>query len=439
MKKFYIQTFGCQMNDHDSNKIAAILEKEGYAHAKSYNDADIILLNTCSIREKAEHKIYSELGRIKKIKDKKSDLVIGVGGCVAQQEGEKLIKKIPYVDIVFGTRVFHKIPSFIRDALENKSKVISTSLDKSFFSDEIPEIYPAKRVSSYVSVMQGCNNFCTYCVVPYLRGREKSRHPDEIIKEVEALSIKGTKEVILLGQNVNSYGLTERGYCSFSDLIKKVSKVNGIERVRFVTSHPKDLSDDLITAFNEVEKLCPSMHLPVQSGSDSILQKMNRKYTIKNYLEKIEKIRKIKDEIAISTDIIVGFPGETEDDFSKTMNLLKTVEFDSLFAFKYSKRPNTEASAMENQIPEKIKEERLSFLLNMQKSITLKKNKECEGKIKKVLVERFSKETELKVSGRTECSRITHFSGSLKLLEGKIINIKITKAHQNSLSGEAAI
>lgn len=432
-KKLYLKTFGCQMNDADSSKIKSLLAGMDISTTEEPKDADIILLNTCTIRWKAEHKVYSELGRFKKIKKHNPDLIIGVGGCVAQQEQEEMFKKAPHLDIVFGTHNIHKLPDMIREVQVKHYQVSETE----FFDSPEPLVYPAPEeggIKAYVNVMRGCNNYCSYCIVPYVRGRETSRPSPEVVEEVRTLADEGVKEVTLLGQNVNSYGNGSDEEISFPKLIRQVAEVDGIERIRFATSHPKDLSDELIEAFGEVGKLCSHLHLPVQSGSDRVLNMMKRGYTIDTYLERVEKLKEVKPDIALTTDIIVGFPGEEDDDFRKTLELMKIARYDSSFSFKYSKRPGTKAAEFEDFIPVEVKDERLLALQDLQKELALEKNQSEEGQVRAVLVEGPSKKGQTMVTGRTSGNKVVNFEGPDELA-GRVVPVRIVKGYPNSLAG----
>jgi len=351
-KFLYIQTFGCQMNVHDSEQMAALLAGGGYKLTDNIRLADLILLNTCSIREKAAHKVYSTLGRLVKLKEKNPELIIGVGGCLAQHLGTKFHKKFGHLDFVFGTHNIHRLPQLVESIKENREKITEIDFYKSLNSINIFAPPRTGAVSAFVTIMQGCNNFCAYCVVPYLRGPEMSRASDDILEEIIKLADHGIKEVILLGQNVNSYGKTLGDGLSFAALIKKIGKISGIERIRFTTSHPRDLSDELIRCFAEEEKLCDHIHLPVQSGSNRILTLMNRGYTVEEYMRKIDHLRKLSPRISITSDIIVGFPGETQNDYQETIDMMEKIRFDSTFSFKYSERKGTGAQKLEGKIEE---------------------------------------------------------------------------------------
>ncbi|OGP63120.1 MAG: tRNA (N6-isopentenyl adenosine(37)-C2)-methylthiotransferase MiaB, partial [Deltaproteobacteria bacterium RBG_13_49_15] len=395
LKKYlYINTIGCQMNIHDSERIETMMRSSGYEITPFMELADLILLNTCSVREKAEHKTYSFLGRLAELKKKKPSLIIGIIGCVAQQEGARIRKKMPHVDLVLGTHAYHRLPELIHVIESRRYPVLEVGWSDSV--DSLEQFCSQASVggdlgsSRFVTIMRGCDNYCSYCVVPYVRGEEQSREPGKIIEEIEALMKFGVREVTLLGQNVNSYGQKE-GIGSFPKLLDRVNAIDGLLRIRFTTSHPKDLSDLLIESFASLDNLCHHIHLPVQSGSDRILRKMNRKYTRDHFLDKVAKLRQACPDIAISTDIIVGFPGETENDFFQTLNLLECAQFDTLFAFQYSDRPNTKASGLDNKISENEKRKRLKALFEVQREYTLKKNKEFIGKTEIVLVDGPSK------------------------------------------------
>lgn len=414
------------MNEHDSERIAGVLSENGYQLTEDIKDANLVILNTCSVRDKAEHKFFSEVGRIRDLKKEKPDLLIGVGGCIAQQKGKEITKRTQGIDIVFGTRSIHEIPRLL-DVLSEKSKHPVNVAEYKINTVS----YPALRkngVKAWVSIMYGCDNFCTYCVVPYTRGREESRPKEEILKEVQNLANQSFKEITLLGQNVNSYET------DFPTLLRYIHSVDGIERIRFMTSHPKDLSDELINAMAELPKVCNHLHLPLQSGSDRILKLMNRGYTYSEYKRKIDNIRDKMPGIGITTDIIVGFPGETEDDLNITLDVLRDVEYDNIYAFKYSKRQDTAAEKFDGHLPKNVKEERLSQVMSLQAEITTRKNKEHIGLTVGVLVEGVSEADKSRLTGRTESNRIVNFTGSSKLV-GKLINIKIINANLSNLEG----
>jgi tRNA-2-methylthio-N6-dimethylallyladenosine synthase len=434
-KFLYIQTFGCQMNVHDSEQMAALLAGGGYKLTDNIRLADLILLNTCSIREKAAHKVYSTLGRLVKLKEKNPELIIGVGGCLAQHLGTKFHKKFGHLDFVFGTHNIHRLPQLVESIKENREKITEIDFYKSLNSINIFAPPRTGAVSAFVTIMQGCNNFCAYCVVPYLRGPEMSRASDDILEEIIKLADHGIKEVILLGQNVNSYGKTLGDGLNFAALIKRIGKISGIERIRFTTSHPRDLSDELIRCFAEEEKLCDHIHLPVQSGSNRILTLMNRGYTVEEYMRKIDHLRKLSPRISITSDIIVGFPGETQNDYQETIDMMEKIRFDSTFSFKYSERKGTGAQKLEGKIEECEGLRRLKQLQMLQDQHTLEKNIALENTKQEILVEGRSKNSESDLMGRTGSWKIVNFEGELELI-GKMVNVKISKAYLHSLRGK---
>ncbi|WP_038055496.1 tRNA (N6-isopentenyl adenosine(37)-C2)-methylthiotransferase MiaB [Thermodesulfobacterium hydrogeniphilum] len=438
-KRVYIKTFGCQMNENDTEKMYILLSDE-YEPTLNPEEADLILINTCSVREKPQHKVYSEVGRYKSLKKKNPDLIIGITGCVAQQEGENLIKKLPYVDLVLGTQGFYFIREALKTYKKTKKPVVFTELKPDFkfpliLESENNSIFKDRKVSAFVTIMQGCDNFCTYCIVPYVRGREISRPPEDILKEVETLVKKGVREIILLGQNVNSYGLKEKNFPNFPDLLNMVSEIEGVWRIRFTTSHPKDLSDKLIEVIATNPKVCKHIHLPLQAGSNKILKLMNRKYTKEYYLAKVEKLKSLVPEIAITTDLIVGFPGETEEDFKETLEMLEKVRYHEIFSFKYSDRPFTVAQKMENKIPEEEKERRLKEVHKVQAKITEEIYKSYVGKEVEVLVEGASKKNPDMLMGRTTTNVIVNFKAPRLDLKGAIVKVLIDEAGKHSLKG----
>ena len=437
-KKYNIITFGCQMNEHDSETIAGMLQEKGCVETMSRDDSDITIINTCSVRENADKRFFGTLGQLKKLKEKNPEYVACVCGCMMQQQHiiDTIKSKYPWVDIIFGTHNIHRFPELLEKVYSEKKKIAETFED----SDQIVEGLPAKRLykhKSFVNIMYGCNNFCTYCIVPYTRGREKSRKPEDIVREITGLVADGVKEVTLLGQNVNSYrGAGESGSeCDFADLIYMINDIEGLERIRFMTSHPKDLSDKLIQAFVDCEKLCNYIHLPVQAGSDSVLKRMNRKYTREKYLEVVERLRKAVPDIAISTDIIVGFPGETEEDFEETLSLVRSVKYDSAFTFLYSVRQGTPAAEYEDQIPEEVKHQRFDRLVDAVNADSAEKNAAYKGRIERVLVEGVSKKNENTLTGRTEGFKLVDFEGGRELI-GQMANVEITEGKTFSLTGK---
>jgi len=438
-KRVYIETYGCQMNEHDSERILRILEGCDYSETKEVREADFILINTCSVREKPEHKVYSALGRFKELKEEKGT-IIGVAGCVAQQEGDKFLNRVPYLDMVIGTHAIPMLPQLLQKMEVSGERVCETSFGQNgeYLKAILPQKPPAiGGMKSYVTIMQGCDHFCSFCIVPYVRGREQSRPGREIIEEIEHLAEMGVKEVCLLGQNVNGYGKGLEGELSFSELLERINEIGGIERIRFTTSHPKDLSEGLIQTFSKLRKLCEHIHLPFQSGSDKILKAMHRGYTKESYLEKIGQLREICPSIAVTADAIVGFPGEEEEDFNETLDLMKSVQFDDLFSFKYSLRKRTRAAQFEDRVEEKIKQDRLTILQGIQKEITLQKNQALVGCVEEILIEGRSKQSDRDVTGRTRSNKIVNFEGGLGLA-GELVPVRITKAYPHSLRGETA-
>jgi len=433
-KQVYIETYGCQMNEHDTERILRLLEGSHYLETKNALEADFILINTCSVREKPEHKVYSALGRFKCLKEKRG-AIIGVAGCVAQQEGSRLLDRIPYLDMVIGTHAIPMLPRLLQKIEVSGERVCETGFDSE--GNYLKTVLPHEavgQVRSYVTIMQGCDHFCSFCIVPFVRGREQSRPSREIAEEVEGLVEMGAKEVYLLGQNVNAYGKGLKEEIGFSDLLRRINNIEGLDRIRFTTSHPRDLSDELIQAHSNLPKLCEHIHLPFQSGSDKILQAMHRGYTKEAYLEKIDRLKKVCPLIAITADVIVGFPGEEEKDFEETLDLIRKVRFDDLFSFKYSPRKGTRAAQFTDQVEEKLKQERLSILQEMQREITLQKNREREGRLEEVLVEGRSKQSAQDVTGRTRSNKIVNFEGDLSLV-GEVVPVRITKAYPHSLRG----
>ncbi len=436
-KQFFIRTFGCQMNVHDAEQMADLLVSMGWEETKSEGRADLILVNTCSIREKAAQKVYSLLGRLQEEKRRRRGLLIGVAGCLAQQLGGELSRKIPAVDLVFGTHQIHRLPEFVR-AAEGGRRVVGTAFTDSVRSLHRVTLPPAGTIRAYVTIMQGCDNYCAFCVVPYLRGREESRPCREIREEVRMLAARGVREVVLLGQNVNSYGRNLAEGADFPDLLREIAAVGGIERIRFTTSHPKDLSDRLIRAFREIGPLCEHIHLAVQSGSDRILVRMNRKYTRDAYLEKVARLRDACPGVAVTSDMIVGFPGETEADFEDTLALMEEVRFDGLFSFKYSEREGTAALHLDGKVDERVKGRRLRTLQELQDRHALEKNRGEVGRTLEVLVEGTSRNSDADLTGRTRTNRIVNFPGDPSWI-GRTVQVAIRDAFLHSLRGEAML
>jgi len=437
--KLFIQTHGCQMNEYDSAKMLDVLnDSEGMELTDNPEDADVLLLNTCSIREKAQEKVFHQLGRWRKLKEKNPDVIIGVGGCVASQEGEELKRRAPVVDVIFGPQTLHRLPEMVTKAKQSGAKelVIDTSFPEIEKFDHLPEA-KADGVTAFVSIMEGCSKYCTFCVVPYTRGEEISRPFDDVIAEVAELAEQGVREVNLLGQNVNSYrGTTHEGdIADLASLIHYVAAVDGIERIRYTTSHPVEFSDSLIQAYAEVPELVDHLHLPIQSGSDRILAAMKRGHMAIEYKQKIKKLREIRPNLSLSSDFIIGFPGETDKDFEDTMKLIEDVGFDHSFSFIYSARPGTPAASFADDVPMDVKKARLyrlqSRITEMEHAISEK----MVGTTVSVLVDRISVKSDLEIAGKTENNRTVNFAGDKNLI-GQFVDVKITEANPNSLRGE---
>jgi len=430
-----VVTFGCQMNFKDSEKLMGILSQIGYEETEDEH-ADLVLYNTCTVRENANLKIYGRLGYLSKIKEKNPDMIIGLCGCMMQEEHvvEKLNKSYKFVDLIFGTHNVFLLAELLYERLISGHKVE----DIWEGTTEVVEDLPAVRKYSFksgVNIMYGCNNFCSYCIVPYVRGRERSRNPEDIVEEVKELVANGVVEVMLLGQNVNSYGKTLENPISFAKLLEKVEEVEGLKRIRFMTSHPKDLSDDLIMAIKECDKVCKHMHLPLQSGSSRVLKEMNRHYDKEKYLDEVKRLREQIPDIAITTDIIVGFPGETEEDFLETMDVVKQVRYDSAFTFIYSKRTGTRAATMENQVPDDVVKDRFDRLLKEVQTISSEKAKCYEGKVVPVLAEEMDDQKDGYVTGRMDNNSIVHFPGTEDMI-GNIYNVKLDECRGFYYMGE---
>ena len=433
-KRLYIETFGCQMNVNDSERIVSLLAGEGFVPDPLLHKADMILLNTCSVRGGAEERVYKRLENLRALKRANKHLVIGVGGCVAQHEGEILLEKFPWVDLVFGTHNLHLLPEMVKAAEAGQRRSETGFIDNVQRLDLFPEVQGSSRVSRFVTVMQGCDNFCSYCIVPFVRGREISRRSEEVLNEISQLADSGVSEIVLLGQNVNSYGLKIDDQPSFAGLIRQISDIEGIRRIRFTTSHPKDMSDELIACFADLPKLCGQIQLPAQSGSNSVLERMNRGYTREEYLDRIRSLKSARPGIVITGDMIVGFPGETGEDFEETMALVEEVRYADLYTFAYSPRPGTAAAGFPEEISRDQKQERLELLLSLQKRITLEINRSFVGSLQQVLVEGPGKRTG-QVSGRADSGKTVNFLGDHALI-GTFADVRITAAYQNSLAGE---
>lgn len=431
--KYYITTMGCQLNENDSEKLAGIVEGMGFEKTEKLEEADLVIYNTCCVRENAEERLFGKLGELKKQKEEKGT-IIAIGGCMMQEPAmlEKIKKSYNYTDIVFGTHTLHKFEEDLKKVLENGKKV----RDVIDIDGEVIEDLPIKRNDNFkasVTIMYGCNNFCSYCIVPYVRGRERSRAPEKILEEVEMLAKEGYKEITLLGQNVNSYNGREN--YKFANLLNDVCKIDGIERVRFISPHPKDFTDDVIEAIANNPKIARVLHLPLQSGSSAVLKKMNRKYTKEQYLKLVDKIKTRIPDVVLSTDIIVGFPGETEEDFEDTLDVVRKVNYEQVFMFIYSRREGTIADKMENQIPEEIKHKRFDRLKELFDIRVSENNQKYIGTTQKILVDGYSKNDKETLTGRTDTNKVVNFKGNEELI-GKIINIKITEEHKWYLSGE---
>lgn len=439
-KRAFVRTFGCQQNESDGEKLMGYLMLCGFSRATSESDADLILINTCAIREHAEKRELSYAGQLKKLKANKKDLIIGICGCMPQQlhRVEQIKKSYPYVDFAFGTDMNHRLPEILYSVVNGTKRM--------FFINDLPhdsfgvisEGMPVCRASSYkawVSIMYGCNNFCTYCIVPYVRGRERSRTPEDILSEIKCLVKSGTTEISLLGQNVNSYGKDLGLDIDFADLLKMINDIDGVKRIRFMTSHPKDLSDKLIYTIRDCDKVCKQLHLPVQAGSNRILKEMNRHYTKEQYLEKIDKIKKEIPGITLTTDIIVGFPTETTEDFKETLDIIRYVRYDSIFSFIYSRREGTPAAKLDFVLTDEEIHRNFNELLEVQNQICLEKNLEYKDRIETILVDGSSKTNKSLMSGRTDGGKIVNFKGSSDLC-GKYVQVKITNPKQWSLEGE---
>ncbi|ASD67907.1 tRNA (N6-isopentenyl adenosine(37)-C2)-methylthiotransferase MiaB [Pseudoalteromonas piscicida] len=436
-KKLHIKTWGCQMNEYDSQKMADLLDStNGYQLTEEAEQADVILLNTCSIREKAQEKVFHQLGRWKLLKDTKPDLVIGVGGCVASQEGDTIRQRAPFVDIVFGPQTLHRLPEMIKQVQSKEGAVVDISFPEIEKFDRLPEP-KAEGPSAFVSIMEGCSKYCTFCVVPYTRGEEVSRPLDDVILEVAQLAEQGVREVNLLGQNVNAYRgeMHDGEICYFSDLIRYVAAIDGIDRIRYTTSHPVEFTPDIIEAYADVPELVDHLHLPVQSGSDRILNLMKRGHTALEYKSTIRKLRKIRPNLSMSSDFIIGFPGESNADFEATMNLINDIGFDMSFSFIYSARPGTPAADLPDDVAESEKKERLYILQNRINQMAQDISRKMHDTEQRILVEGPSKKNPMELRGRTENNRVVNFEGPHSVI-GQFVDVRITEALPNSLRGE---
>ncbi len=443
--KYSILTMGCQLNENDSEKLCGMLEKMGYAKTENQTDADLVLFNTCCVRENAEDKLFGKLGELKRLKEQKG-IIIAIGGCMMQEKHitDKIKESYPFVDILFGTHTLHRFPEDLYKVLDEKKK-LEDIID---IDGQIYEGLPIKRnsnIKASVTIMNGCNNFCSYCIVPYVRGRERSRKPRDIINEVKELAKQGYKEITLLGQNVNSYLKVEKekniefeeyeGVNSFATLLRAINKIEGIERIRFVSPHPKDFTDDVIMAIAECNKVCKLIHLPLQAGNDKVLKEMNRKYTKEQYLKLVEKMKQNIPNLTLSTDIIVGFPKETDSEFEDTLDVVEKVKFEQVYMFIYSRRVGTPADKMENQVPEEIKHKRFDKLKKLVESQIEENNQKYVGTIQKVLVEGTSKNNDDMLTGRTDSNKVVIFEGDKNLI-GSMVELKIISEHMWYLKGE---
>ncbi|MDR3479034.1 MAG: tRNA (N6-isopentenyl adenosine(37)-C2)-methylthiotransferase MiaB [Gammaproteobacteria bacterium] len=437
MKKLYILTYGCQMNDYDSSKMADVLfASHQLEKAERAEDADVLLMNTCSIREKAQEKVFSDLGRWRELKLKKPEMIIGVGGCVASQEGEAILKRAPYVDMIFGPQTLHRLGEMLTEVKEKRKSVVDISFPEIEKFDKLPEPR-AEGPTAFVSIMEGCSKYCSFCVVPYTRGVEISRPLDDVLAEIMSLTEQGVREVTLLGQNVNDYRgpMHDGSTADLAQLIHYMAAIDNVLRIRYFTSHPLAFSNNLIQAYADVPKLANHLHLPVQSGSDRILAAMKRGYTALEFKSKIRRLRKVRPDICISSDFIVGFPGETEADFEDTMNLIHEIGFDNSFSFIYSPRPGTPAAQLPDNVPMEVKKQRLSVLQNRILLNYRQISQDMVGTMQTILVTGPSRKNPDKLSGRTENNRVVNFSGSHELI-GQLVPMKITEAQPNSLRGD---
>lgn len=432
-----IITYGCQQNEQDSEKLKGILERIGYEFTENKDLADLIILNTCCVRENAEMKLFGHLGELKRLKTKNPNMHICVCGCMMQQEevAEEIRKKYSYVDLVFGTHNLYRFPEMLLKALDSKKILVDIENTDGFIVENIP-VSRTEKYKAGVSIMYGCNNFCTYCIVPFVRGRERSRLPEDIIKEVKNLANDGCSEIMLLGQNVNSYGKDLEIDYDFADILSEIDNIDGIKRIRFMTSHPKDVSDKLIDVMKDSRHICPQLHLPFQAGSNDVLKRMNRYYTKEKYLDLIGKVKASIPNICLTTDVIVGFPGETEDDFEETLEVMKAVRFDMAFTFIYSPRKGTPAYTMDNQVPEDVKNNRFKRLVDLQNDITRNINDDYLNRELEVLVEGLSKKNKSRYMGRTDTGKVVNFESDSHLEAGEYVRVKIYECFSWFLNGK---
>lgn len=433
-KYFFTYTFGCQMNENDSERLAGQLRSTGYQHTDNMEQADVILINTCCVRESAEKKIYGKIGELKRLKTLNPNLVIGIAGCMAQKDRDKLFKKAPHIDIVMGTHNTHQLIELLQEVEQSRDKVLAVWDQAERLAPEVPTIRK-NQISAWVPIMYGCNNFCTYCIVPYVRGRERSRPLQDIVQEIEQLGKEGFKEITLLGQNVNSYGKDSEENVDFADLLQAVDKIQSIARIRYMTSHPRDMSDKVIQTIAQSSKICKHFHLPIQSGSNAILHRMNRGYTVEYYIELVKKIRDLVPDASITTDLIIGFPGETDELFAETLEFIKEIQFDAAYTFLYSIRSGTPAASMDDQIPLPVKKARLQQLMDIQNEISLAINRKSEGQIVEVMVEGPSKNDASRWMGRTGTNKIVIWDKGEECI-GDLKMIKIMQAQTWLFKGQ---
>jgi tRNA-2-methylthio-N6-dimethylallyladenosine synthase len=435
--KLHVKTWGCQMNEYDSSKMADLLNStNGYISVEHAEDADVVLLNTCSIREKAQEKVFHQLGRWKKLKVNNPNLVIGVGGCVASQEGKAIRRRAPFVDVVFGPQTLHRLPEMIKEVQENKGTVVDVSFPEIEKFDSLPEP-KADGATAFVSIMEGCSKYCSFCVVPYTRGEEVSRPLDDVLLEVAQLAEQGVREITLLGQNVNSYlGATyDDDTCSFAELLRYVASIDGIDRLRYVTSNPIDFTDEIIAVYEDTPELVNFLHLPVQAGSDRILAAMKRGHTVAQYKDQIARLLQVRPELTVSSDFIIGFPNETDDDFEQTMDLIKYINFDTSYSFIYSQRPGTPAADMPDDVTLKTKKQRLAILQDRIQQQSQGIGRKMVGSVQRILVEGPSRKNIMELCGRTENNRIVNFEGDHRSIGG-FVDVEITEVHTNSIRGK---
>jgi len=436
LKGVFIQTLGCQMNEHDTEIILGMLKQIGYTQVDDPIDADLILYNTCCVRENPERKVYGQIGMLAALKERNPELIIGICGCMVQQkpEVERIRESLEHVDLVFGTHNIHRLPELLHRVKATGERVIEVWHEEGDIVEGLP-VHREGNLKAYVTIIYGCNEFCTYCIVPYVRGKERSRDPDRIVAECEELAREGYKEIMLLGQNVNAYGNDLPGEVNFARLLERVDKVEGIERIRFTSPHPKHFTDDVIEVMAGARKVCEHVHMPAQAGSNRTLRRMGRRYTRESYMELVQKMRDAIPDLAVTTDLIVGFPGETDEDFLETIDLVKQVEYDSAFMFIYSPRYGTPATRLKDQVPEHVKRERIHHLIDVQNQISRKKNEAWVGRTVEVLVEGVSQKDASQLSGRTRQNKLVIFDGSPDLI-GRTVRVKVNEAQTWSLTGE---